>query len=367
MFKKNCCLFGTRTRNMAMNSGDRTADDTAVAEECKIVASGGTRDELDWGIPGRQRPPNRDGAGGFLKDVGGLMRSLVRGDKKNRETISESFLRWVVFYASHTVLLGIFFCISIYKNIEYIYRRVFLKFLTLAYYPSKTPQLIRDDVNKLAKLPKRVSCILDLKDDDDENGGVDGLISDISELTAWSILAGVPVLSIYEYSGIVQHHLPELCRYIVKNLSVYFGTESVPVFSIRIPHSNTVIYSNNLHQSPTFEVPRSIDLEISLLSKIDGKPTIIELTKSMCELAANNELSIKDITIDLIDEELIELVGVEPDLLISFGPSLDLQDYPPWHIRLSEIYWEADNQDVNYSVFIRALQKYSNCKVNVGK
>lgn len=148
---------------------------------------------------------------------------------------------------------------------------------------------------------------------------------------------------------------------------MYFGTESIPVFSIRIPHSNTVIYSNNLQQSPTFEVPASIDLEISLLSKIDGKPTIIELTKSMCELAVNKELSIKDITIDLIDEELIELVGVEPDLLICFGPSLDLQDYPPWHIRLSEIFWEIDNQDVNYSIFIRALQKYSNCKVNVGK
>lgn len=350
-----------------------------VEEDATITRSSGTADtgkksnnravftELDAETIPDQRQPNRQGRQGILKDVGSLAQTMVHCDEKTRGTIAESFLNWVVFYAGRTLLLGIFFWISIYKNVEYMYRRVYLKFLTLTYYPNKTPQLIREDVNKLTKLPKRVSCILDLKDDDDENGGVDGLISDISELTAWSILAGVPVLSIYEYTGIVQHHLPQLCRYIVKNLSQYFGTESVPVFSIRIPHSNTVIYSNNLDPSTQFEVPKVIDLEISLLSRIDGKPTILELTKSMCELAVNKELSIKDITISLIDEELIELVGVEPDLLISFGPSLDLQDYPPWHIRLSEIYWEPDNQDVNYSVFIRALQKYSNCKVNVGK
>lgn len=348
------------TTNRAQTAGE---GNTAV-EMDKKVSSGPLGTDLGQEQIGRQRPPNRDGTHGFIKDMSGLTRSLVHGDEKCWDTVSGSFMNMLTFYLSHTVLLVIFFCISIYKNIEYIYRRIYLKFLTLAYYPNKTPQLIRDDVNKLTKLPKRVSCILDLKDDDDENGGVEGLINDISELTAWSILAGIPVLSIYEYTGIVQHHLPELCRYIVKNLSVYFGTESVPVFSIRIPHSNTVIYSNNLQLSPTFA---SIDLEISLLSKIDGKPTIIELTKSMCELAVNKELSIKDITIDLIDEELIELVGVEPDLLICFGPSLDLQDYPPWHIRLSEIFWEIDNQDVNYSIFIRALQKYSNCKVNVGK
>ncbi|KAM9924612.1 hypothetical protein OXX80_011164, partial [Metschnikowia pulcherrima] len=79
------------------------------------------------------------------------------------------------------------------------------------------------------------------------------------------------------------------------------------------------------------------------------------------------ELSLQDITVDLIDEELTELVGPEPDLVVCFGPVLDLQDYPPWHIRLSELYWEPDNTSVNYAVFIRALQKFAHSKVNLGK
>ncbi|CUM67675.1 uncharacterized protein PRCAT00005377001 [Priceomyces carsonii] len=272
-----------------------------------------------------------------------------------------------VFYVNHAILLALFFFISIYKNLQCTYRRIVLKFLTLAYYPNKSPQLIREDVNKLTKIPRRVSCILDLKDDDEENGGVDGLISNISELAAWSLGAGIPNLGVYEYTGIVGRHLPELIRYIKKNLSVYFGTDSVPIFSIRVPHSNSIIYSTNPSNDVNIVKPENVDLEISLLSRIDGKPTIVELTKIMCELAVSKELSVKDITVNLVNDELTELVGPEPDLLIYFGPSLDLQDYPPWQIRLTEIYWEPENRDVNYAVFVRALQKFSNCKVNVGK
>ncbi len=289
----------------------------------------------------------------------------------NDKSVPRSFIDEVLSVVNRSILLTIFFFLAVYKHFLYVYRRVLLRLLTLAYYPSKTPQLIRHDVNKLPKIPKRVSCILDLRDDKDENGGLDGLINDISELSAWSLSAGVPSLTIYEYHGTVHDYLPMLRRYIVKNLATYFGTDSMPVFAIRVPHDNVILYSTDnevgvltsLHAPP----PHPIDLEISLISRIDGKPTIVELTKTMSDLAHAKELSVKDITTELIDEELKTLVGLEPDLLLSFGPSLDLQDYPPWHIRLSEIYWEPDNMYVDYAVFFRALKKYANCKMNLGK
>lgn len=289
----------------------------------------------------------------------------------NDKSVPRSFIDEVLSIANRSILLTIFFFLAVYKHFLYVYRRVLLRLLTLAYYPSKTPQLIRDDVNKLPKIPKRVSCILDLRDDKDENGGLDGLINDISELSAWSLSAGVPSLTIYEYHGTVHDYLPMMRRYIIKNLATYFGTDSIPVFAIRVPHDNVILYSTDnevgvltsLHAPP----PHPIDLEISLISRVDGKPTIVELTKTMSDLAHAKELSVKDITTELIDEELKTLVGPEPDLLLSFGPSLDLQDYPPWHIRLSEIYWEPDNMYVDYAVFFRALQKYAKCKMNMGK
>lgn len=304
-----------------------------------------------------QHPPNTIRSRGIISVGSSLLKSLLKSSPKDEAV---SVIEEIFFQINKAILLTIFFVLAIYKNFLYLYRRIFLRILTLAYYPSKTPQLIRNDVNKLGKMPKRLSCILDLKDDEDENGGIDGLINDISELAAWSISAGIMNLTIYEYNGVLIDYLPVLTRYIEKNLAVYFGTDSIPSFSIKVPHENSIIYSNNSH-------PNSIDLSISLISRVDGKPTIVELTKTMSELALNLELSVKDITTELIDEELNTLVGLEPDLLLSFGPSLDLQDYPPWHIRLSEIYWEPDNMYVDYAVFLRALQKFSSCKVNLGK
>ncbi|KAI5960982.1 uncharacterized protein KGF55_004249 [Candida pseudojiufengensis] len=300
-----------------------------------------------------------------------------------------SVAKMVYYYIIHFILMILFLLIAIYKNFLFIYRKICLKYLTLIYYHNKSPQVIREDVNKLDKIPKSISCILDLKDADDENGGKDGLINQISELSAWCISSGISKLIIYEYTGTLNQNsdsLFDLNKFIIKNLKTYFGSESIPTFSIRIPHKNLILYSDeslSISNAATSDAVNgtaidnnnnnnvngrtSVDLEIDLLSRIDGKPTLVELTKTMSELAQNKELSVNDITIELIDEELIELVGPEPDLLISFGPSLNLEDYPPWHIRLSEIYWEPENKDVNYAVFIRALKKFSNCKVNVGK
>lgn len=304
----------------------------------------------------RKQPPNSQ------RDVGiiGTTKILINefNDFKQSSNKSDSSIKLLFNYLSHGILLMIFFVISIYKNYLYMYRKVLLKLFNLTYYPNKSPQVIREDVNKLTKIPKRLSCIVNFKDEDDENGGIDGLMNDISELVAWSISAGIQELNIYEYNGVINPYYSELNRYINRNLKNYFGTEYIPNITIKIPHSNKFLVN---------KPDQSVDLAINLLSKIDGKPTILELTKTISELAISKELLIKDINIDLINEELIELVGNEPDLLIVFNPNLDLQDYPPWHIRLTEIYWEPDNKDVTYGVFLKALQNYAKSKVNVGK
>lgn len=261
-------------------------------------------------------------------------------------------------YFRYAILLSIFFLMSILCNLQFVYNKVFLRVYSMAYFPNKSPQVIRDDVNKLQKIPRRVSCIVDLKSDTDENGGVEGLIADISEIAAWCLGAGIPSLTIYEYTGAVKDCLPELQRYVARNLRSYFGIPT-PRVLFKVPHSNITLFEG--------DESLAADLELSVISRVDGKPTIVELTKTISELTVNKELLVDDITVKLIDEELSELVGPEPDLLICFGPVLDLQDYPPWHMRLSEMYWENDNNSVNYAVFIRALQRFSRSKFNVGK
>jgi undecaprenyl pyrophosphate synthase len=68
----------------------------------------------------------------------------------------------------------------------------------------------------------------------------------------------------------------------------------------------------------------------------------------------------------------------EPDLLILFSPRVDLQGFPPWQLRLTEILYLLfkttinpshlpDNTNFGYSVFFRGLRMYARAEMRVGK
>ena len=84
-------------------------------------------------------------------------------------------------------------------------------------------------------------------------------------------------------------------------------------------------------------------------------------------MSQRNKLSPTDISLDLVDAEITESVMGEPDLLVLFGPSVELQGYPPWQVRLTEIYHMQDNTGVGYQVFLRALHKYANAQMRLGR
>lgn len=94
---------------------------------------------------------------------------------------------------------------------------------------------------------------------------------------------------------------------------------------------------------------------------------MVDLTKTLTEMSQRGKLNPSDIQLDLIDAELSEGIMSEPELLILFGPQVSLSGYPPWHIRLTEIFHLEDNQGVEYQVFIRGLRNYSNAQMRRGK
>lgn len=269
-------------------------------------------------------------------------------------------------YVMCKVLLVILYMIyGFYRYFQYEYNKMKLRLLGIVYNPSNTPQLIRQDVNKLKKIPRRLAAILEMKSASSVGGGVKGLMNDGSEVVCWTVSAGIKHLILYDYDGILKSNVSDFRKEIYNRLGKYYGPSNIPKYAIRIPHLNK-IYFNETDRKTTGE-KNKVAIEISLLSSRDGRETIVDLTKTMADLCASRELKLTDITMKLVDKELGQLVGPEPDLLLYFGPSLDLQGFPPWHIRLTEFHWEKDNDAVIYSVFIRGLQKYSACKINVGK
>jgi undecaprenyl pyrophosphate synthase len=104
-----------------------------------------------------------------------------------------------------------------------------------------------------------------------------------------------------------------------------------------------------------------------LLSAEDGRDSVVDLTKTLAEMAQRSKISSADISSELVDAELSESVMGEPDLLILFGPHVQLSGYPPWQVRLTEIFHVPDNQGVGYQVFYRGLCKYANAQMRFGR
>lgn len=79
-----------------------------------------------------------------------------------------------------------------------VYHAVLDRILAVVYHHHRTPELIRKDVKNLDRLPEHLSVILSLRAGED---ALAILMDEVAELAAWSVSAGIPVLSVYEKNG----------------------------------------------------------------------------------------------------------------------------------------------------------------------
>lgn len=166
-------------------------------------------------------------------------------------------------------------------------------------------------------------------------------------------------------TGILKAYVPATHRAVSKKLASYFGDQH-PALTLRAPHVPSM---ESTSSTPTSETQGSSlqHINILLLSEEDGRDSLVDLTKTLAEMSQRGKLSSEDINADLIDAELSESVMGEPDLLVLFGPSVELSGYPPWQVRLTEIFHVQDNQAVGYQVFLRALYNYANAQMRFGR
>jgi dehydrodolichyl diphosphate syntase complex subunit NUS1 len=108
-------------------------------------------------------------------------------------------------------------------------------------------------------------------------------------------------------------------------------------------------------------------LTILLISASDGRQTLVDLTRTLATMSQDGKLSPSDISQELIDAEITESVMGEPDLLIVFGERVVLDGYPPWQVRLTEIFAVQDSTcGVGYGTFLRALYRFARAEMRFG-
>ncbi|KAB2577795.1 Di-trans-poly-cis-decaprenylcistransferase-like protein [Lasiodiplodia theobromae] len=290
--------------------------------------------------------------------------------KGQRKKPMRQFLRQQLYLITYLTIQAIF---SLYVRLRTAYHAVGDRLWALMYYHHRAPELIQKDTKHLSKLPQHLSIVLDFNDDEQRGAGLEGLVNDISEVAAWCASAGIPALSVYEKTGILKNYLPATHRAISQRLESYFGAEKKPTLSLRAPNLPSFSPPGT---PPEPAAASSHDangraplshLTILLLSADDGRSTLVDLTKTLTEMSQRNKLAPSDISMELIDAEITESVMGEPDLLILFGPRVELKGYPPWQVRLTEIYHTPDTSSVSYQTFLRGLHKFAKAQMRFGR
>ena len=103
-------------------------------------------------------------------------------------------LHLLVFTILHTIF-------SIFIRIRQTYHVLLDRILAILYYHHRAPELIRKDVKDLSRIPEHLSVILELKRGDRGTVGLETLMDEVAEISAWCTGVGIPMLSVYEKTG----------------------------------------------------------------------------------------------------------------------------------------------------------------------
>lgn len=342
-------------------------------------------------------------------------RSSSTGHRRRVRPFLKAKLHFLIFF-----LIQLLF--GIYIRVRQIYHATIDRLLAIRHYHHRTPEYIQRDVKNLDRIPEHLSVILKLKSE--QEGGLEALMDEVAELCAWSASAGIPLLSVYETSGILKAHMPAVQELVTLKLKSYFGpapaAPSLRVFapnqppmmtpshspapSPRISPSNPASGGSNGSES-TQSATQRLQFNLLILSASDGRDTMVDLTRTLAEMAQAGKISPKDITPNLINTEISATTSItesqlhngqsfangslsppvspnkqvdagEPDLVIIFGPYVKLDGYPPWQVRLSEIFCVGDSGGdvsgsastrVEYQGFLRGLWRYAGAEMRFGR
>lgn len=222
-------------------------------------------------------------------------------------------------------------------------------------------------------------------------------------------------------AGALKSYMPSLHSLVSQKLSSYFGPPPKAP-RLRVVAPNLPSRSSSPRPSPTIE-PQETDghghgpngntphagtqrpeIDLLLLSSTDGRDTLVDLTRTLAEMAQARKLRPSDITSQLINTEICATTSVfgrrhsshalngnndlstppplssidsgEPDVLIIFGPYVKLDGYPPWQVRLTEIFCVGDSGGdvsgrvgarVEYLAFLRGLWRYARADMKFGR
>ena len=102
--------------------------------------------------------------------------------------------------------------------------------------------------------------------------------------------------------GVLKPCIASTHRAIAQHLCSYYG-DTRPTLRVHAPHSKS--FANGDVDSPDAAADAaSSDLEVTFVSEEDGRESLVDLTKTLCDMAQRGKLSSDDVSPELIDAEI---------------------------------------------------------------
>lgn len=109
-----------------------------------------------------------------------------------------AFIKRQIHFFVFTVIHTLF---SLYIRLRQTFHALVDRIFAILYYHHRAPELIQQDVRGLSRIPQHLSVILELKGVGRGSTGLEGLMDEVAEISAWCACVGIPMLSVYEKTG----------------------------------------------------------------------------------------------------------------------------------------------------------------------
>ena len=196
-----------------------------------------------------------------------------------------------------TLLFLIHFIYIIYYRCRRLFRRTVSKVWAVLYYPrGQFAYFIRTDARKLRKRPQHLAIIL-ADHSDMSMEAFDLTFRQICQVSGWCYCAGIATLTLYERSGILKQRSATIFRAVQSHIS------RVAVAGVK---PKVFVYRPQALDAPSLDQLKAQepDLIINCISESDGRESLVDLTRTLAEMAQLGKFSAANVSQELIDAQI---------------------------------------------------------------
>ncbi|KAJ1900881.1 hypothetical protein LPJ66_001173 [Kickxella alabastrina] len=193
------------------------------------------------------------------------------------------------------------------------------------------------------------------------DGHTDDIVDDVEALCAWSGMAKIPRLTVYTRDGRLKDSADAIEARLRKSKIISRAYDNKP--------PSIILDLGTHHAKRHITSPGNHPLHVSLWSREDGFPALVELSRSLAKQVSTGTLSAKSIDETMVASLLKDPFGfAHPELLLLYDDLLCIPEFPPWQLQNTEVYQIGQGSVKSLGdAVVRALGSYAKIEKRWGK